>query len=448
MSVLREIPGRKSLLGIDAILEMQRKGPIAFYLDMWHTYGDIAKLEVGSKTILTIFHPDRVRYVLGNSANYIKGKSYNPSRELFEGFLRTSVGDEWNRQRRILSPFFSLQGVKKVGDRIISTVTQAIPQWEQYADSGEPIEILDQMVAIGGIFILQLLFSIEPHDSLVSLRQHLDKMSAVAMKRMLVPWQLPLWMPLASHRDAKQSMNLAVECLDDLIAQRRAIPQTDWPKDILTHLLLSEYENGKPMSDELIRGQIMGIFLGGYETVAKTLVLIWYLLAKHPHVAQKIQQEAAAVIGNKRPELDDFKQMTYTLQVVKEGMRIYPALPLYTRDVVADDVIDGYAIPAGSVVTLSPYVTHRHPDFWPNPEKFDPDRWQPTRERHVGEYFPFGLGRRTCLGNYLALLEAQIIIGMLSQRFSVHLVEGHVPELVMEGSLTSRNGMPMTIERV
>lgn len=450
MSVLQEIPGRKSLVGIDMVLEMQRKGLLDFFMDAWHTYGDMAKLQVGSSTTFLMIHPDYVRHVLSHSKNYIKGKSYDPARELLQGVIGLSVGEEWSNQRRILNPFFSLRGIQKVGYRIISLVKEAIPQWEQYADSGKTIEMLDQMLAINGIFILKLLFSTEPNESLFQLRQHLDQMFAIAMKRMLTPLRLPLWIPLQSHQDVKQAMTLALEYLDDLIAQRRALPQKDWPEDILSHLLLSEYKNGKPMSDELLKGQIMGVFLAGYESVAKTLVFIWYLLAKHPDIASKIQREAEAAIGNKHPELDDFKRMPYTLQVVKEGIRLYPTLPIYTRDAVVDDVIDGYAIPAGSIVTLSPYATHRHPDFWPEPEKFDPDRWQPARERErrVGAYFPFGIGQRICIGNNLALLEAQIIIGMLSRHFRPQLVEGHVPEVVMSGSLTSHNGMPMIIKRV
>ena len=147
------------------------------------------------------------------------------------------------------------------------------------------------------------------------------------------------------------------------------------------------------------------------------------------------------------PTLDDLKRLPYTLQVVKEVLRLYPAAPFYVRDAVRDTTITGRPVRAGTAIMLSPYYTHRHPGFWPDPERFDPDRWEPAHEsaRHPAAFHPFASGERVCIGNHFSLLESHILLAVLAHRYAPRLVPGFTPKWTMDGVLATKNGMPMQI---
>jgi cytochrome P450 len=189
------------------------------------------------------------------------------------------------------------------------------------------------------------------------------------------------------------------------------------------------------------------LFFAGHETTARTLSAAWYALASNPVVANRLHEELDRVLGDRDPAVEDLQSLPYTLQVIKEVLRLYRPAPFYVRDAVDEDTFDGYPIRAGSAVMLSPYYTHRHPDFWENPLQFDPDRWTPEREaaRHPNAYHPFAAGKRICIGNKFALLEAHILLALLARRFAPQMEEGYTPQWVMRGVLAPDKGLPMRI---
>ena len=163
---------------------------------------------------------------------------------------------------------------------------------------------------------------------------------------------------------------------------------------------------------------------------------------------RRLHAELDSVLGEAPPTINDLKKLPYTLQVVKEVLRLYPAAPMYARDAVADDDLDGVRIPTGTRTIAFAYATHRHPAFWDEPERFDLDRWLPEREaeHHAHAYHPFAIGPRICLGNNFSLLETHVMAAMLARRFKLRLKPGHVPQFDLLGTLGSRNGLPMLIE--
>ena len=179
------------------------------------------------------------------------------------------------------------------------------------------------------------------------------------------------------------------------------------------------------------------------------MTFLWYALSQQPAVAARLHAELDTVIGDRTPTIDDLRQLGYTLQIIKETLRLYPPAPMYARDAVGDDVIDGIPVPAGSRMLLFPYATHRHPAFWEDPEEFDPDRWLPEREaeRHPLAYHPFASGQRICIGNNFSLFESHILTAMLARRFAPQLAPGHQPQIDAAGTLISKNGLPMIIRR-
>jgi cytochrome P450 len=166
-------------------------------------------------------------------------------------------------------------------------------------------------------------------------------------------------------------------------------------------------------------------------------------------VATRLHAEVDIVLGDTVPTLAHLKQLPYTLQVIKETLRLYPAAPMYARDAAAPDTIDGIPVPVGARMVVMPYLTHRHPDFWADPLRFDPDRWEPAAEaaRHPYAYHPFAAGQRVCIGNNFSLFESHLLVALLARHFVLHKVPGHTPQWWMDGTLGSRNGLPMTVAR-
>src|SRR5690606_898881 len=199
----------------------------------------------------------------------------------------------------------------------------------------------------------------------------------------------------------------------------------------------------------LLRDEALTNFFAGYETSARAMSYTWYALAKNPEVKAKLHEELDRELGEELPTVDDLKRLPYTLRTIKETLRLYPPAPMYAKDVIDDDVLDGYLIEKGSVIMLFPYFTHRHPHFWDDPLRFEPDRHAPEaeKERHPQAYHPFGSGQRICLGNHYSLLETHIMLAILAQRIDPQLPPGYEANFVADGILNIRNGLPMILQR-
>jgi len=219
----------------------------------------------------------------------------------------------------------------------------------------------------------------------------------------------------------------AVKTLDrvvyGIIDQRRR--SGDDAGDLLSMLMLAkDEETGESMSDKLLRDEVMTLVLAGHETTANALAWAWYLLSKEPAVWRKLRAEVDDVLGDRVPTFEDLPKLKYTRMVLDETMRLYPPVWMFGRRALGEDVVRGYMIPADSLIAIGVYYTHRHRDFWPNPEGFAPVRWTPEAigSRPKYRYLPFGGGPRICIGNSFAIFEAQVILAMITQRYRLDLV--------------------------
>jgi cytochrome P450 len=447
------LPGRKSRLVLDAARDIKRKGFLNFLSDEWQQHGDLTRIQIGSRVLVLAVHPDMVRHIsVTNRENYDKLGSYDSTRKLLLGDgLVTSTGDLWRRQRRLMSPFFTPRGIEQFMPVILNDAQGFITRWDAKAAQGEPLEMLDEMMLITASIILRSLFTTESDETLLALKDDVETMIQFVSNLQNTPFKLPLWIKLGQNARYYQARERVHAYIQDVIAQRRAIPAERWPNDLLSRLMLArDEETGEAMSDSLLRDESITMFFAGHETTARTMTFAWYALAKYSDVARKLHAEIDEVLGDRQPTVDDLKRMPYTLQVIKETLRLYPAAPIYARDAVKPDVMDGKRIDAGSQMLLSPFLTHRHPGFWEDPERFDPDRWLPEREaaQHPYAYHPFAAGQRICLGNNFSMLESHVLLALLARRFAPRLVNpAHEPQLAMAGTLISRNGMPMRIVR-
>jgi cytochrome P450 len=258
----------------------------------------------------------------------------------------------------------------------------------------------------------------------------------------------PQLLPLASTRQFNKAMADLDAIVYKLIAERRK--STEDHGDLLGMLLQAkDPESGESFDDRQVRDEVMGFLIAGHETVSAALTWTWYLLTQNPESWRRLEAETESVLNGRTPVLEDVPKLVYTRMVLDEAMRLYPPIFVLMRSPQQDDEIGGYHIPAKSNVVICPYVTHRHPDFWENPEGFDPERFSPERSegRHRTAYLPFATGPRKCIGDTFALLEMQLAVAMAVQRFRLSLVPAHpmVPQPAI--SLRPRDGLMMKIAR-
>jgi cytochrome P450 len=207
-------------------------------------------------------------------------------------------------------------------------------------------------------------------------------------------------------------------------------------------------ESGAGMSDRQLRDEILTIFMAGHETTANELSWVWYLLATHPDAEARLHEELDRVLGGRMPAFADLAALTWTRMVIEETMRLYPPAHAIARRAIGEDWIGGARIPPGASISISMYVTHRNPNLWPEPARFDPERFAPAAVacRHRFAYLPFGGGQRVCIGNSFALAEAQLIVAAVAQRYRLRLAPGHPAEPIALLTLRPKNGIWVTLE--
>lgn len=431
------------------IYGIRSRGFLDFIGEQWRVYGDMFQVRIGRHTLVFAMHPDVVEHVNGSHRqNYDKVASYDSVRKYLLGNgLVASTGELWRRQRKLMAPFYTPKGVQAYAELMLRDGARLVERWEELAKKGTEIEISEEMTNVTASIILKAMFSSETMESIHQMKDAVETMISFVSDQM-AGLSLPVWLPTAKNRKYTAARDLVLRLINGIIAQRRRLDEARWPDDLLSRLMKArDEETGQAMSEGLLRDESITTFFAGHETTARTMTFAWYALAKNPEVTERLHEELDRVLGGRAPTADDLRQLPYTLQVVKETLRLYPAAPFYVRDAVRADQIRGFDIPAGAAVMLSPYYTHRHPHFWPDPEVFNPDRWTKEKEaaRHPHAYHPFAAGPRICIGNNFSLLESHLLLAMLAQRFTPKLREGFTPRWEMKGTLGIANGLPMAL---
>ena len=424
-------------------------GFLEFMGRQWRAHGDVFQVRIGRRTLMCALHPDAVEHVnVGQRHNYDKRASYDPVRKylLGEGLV-VSTGELWRRQRKLMAPFYTPKGVQAYAALMLRDGARLVDRWQALASAGTEVEIAEEMTLVTASIILKAMFSTETMESIHQMKDAVEAMITFVSAQ-LAGVGLPAWLPTAKRRRYDAARQLVHRSISTLIAKRRSIDEAQWPDDLLSRLMKArDDETGQAMSESLLRDESITTFFAGHETTARTMTFAWYALATNPQVTQRLHEELDRVLGGRLPTADGLRQPPYALQVIKEVLRLYPAAPFYVRDALAADQLGGFDVPAGAAVMVSPYYTHRHPQFWNRPEVFDPDRWTREQEssRHGYAYHPFAAGPRICIGNNFSLLETHLLLATLAQRFIPRLRAGFQPQWTMQGTLGIANGLPMVI---
>ncbi|MBN1669357.1 MAG: cytochrome P450 [Anaerolineales bacterium] len=443
-------PGPKGAPIVGGLFEMQRKGMIEYFMENWQQYGDIVRFPMGPIENYLLAHPDDVRYVLiENKDNYNKGISMAKLRlSLGEG-LFASEGQLWRKQRRLMQPMFTPRAIDQFAAAMVEDIEKLLGRWAVLNLEGQPFDVSTEMMSLAMGIIARTMFDLDIDQEAVEAGNAFTYVLEFVSQQTMRIIDLPLFIPTAANRKFKQSMQILDDFIFGIIEKRKDLPPEQQRDDLLGTLLKArDPETGEPMSLQQIRDEVVTIFFAGHETTAQALTWTWFLLAQHPPVEQKLHQELAEVLQGRMPGLQDVEQLVYTRMVIDEAMRLYPPIWVYARQAIADDVIGGYHIPAGSLISLSQFITHRHPDFWDEPEVFNPENFAPEQEvkRHKYAYFPFGGGQRICIGNNFALLEAVLALAAIAQQYRLHLLPGQDIQPKMVGTLRPNKPVMMTLE--
>jgi cytochrome P450 len=260
-----------------------------------------------------------------------------------------------------------------------------------------------------------------------------------------MPFYPPLSVPTPYNRRLRAAIHDLHQGIDAIIEARRL--SHDAQDDLLGMLMDARYDGHAGMDDAQLRNEVVTMFVAGHETTARLLAFAFYVLDQHRDVEMKLHQELDTVLDGRTPVMSDLPALAYTRMIVDETLRLYPPAWLFARQAVADDEVMGYHVPAGALVALSPYATHRHPAFWEDPERFDPERFSPARSaaRPKYAYMPFGGGPRQCIGNTFALSEAMLVLATVAQRFRLRMAPGAELKLAARTTLQPDGGLPMLL---
>lgn len=421
-------PGSKPVVGTLPLLQAD---PLGIIERATLQYGPVAKLPLLKLDGYVLGTPKLAHHVLvANPKNYVKqSRAYQMLRMVLGNGLVPSEGEFWKRQRRIAQPAFHRERLAGFGQVMVKAANEMVDRWQW----GQPFDFASEMMRVTLRIVGETLLSSDVTGDADHVGVALTEALEHLIHRTLHPLSPPEWVPTGRNRGFKKAVKVLDQVVLDLIAKRRAGggPQND----LLAMLMESkDPETGESMTDAQLRDEVMTIFLAGHETTANNLAWTMRLLGEHPEVEAKLVAESSAVLAGAPAAMETIHRMPYSLNVIRESLRLYPPVWSLGRLVLEDEVVDGYLLPKGSLVFISPWAIHRLPEFWPEPEKFDPDRWLTDDPRRLhGAYLPFSLGQRKCIGDQFAQAEAQLVLTTVLQRAKLELVPGQdfTPEPVI-----------------
>ncbi|MCP3105293.1 cytochrome P450 [Myxococcus sp. K15C18031901] len=417
MSPARLPPGPKGHFIAGNLVEFS-EDPLGFLTRCAREYGDVVR--VGKRNYL-LNHPDLIERVLVNGdGNFVKLAGVVQGQRHKGGFpeaMMNSEGEDWLRKRRLVQPAFHRKHVAACGETVVSLTERMLEAWPE----GTPRDVHADVSALALSIVSRFLFHTPIDDEV----QHVAAAVDAVMRHTDSPLRPPIWVPTPTNLRLRRALGRLEVLLEDLVRRYRERPSER--TDLLALLLSSPV----PLSEGQLRDELATMIMSGHETTADALVWAWYLLARHPEAEARLQEEVDAVLGGRSPGAEDLARLRYTEAVVKEAMRLYSPAWITSREALRDCELGGFHVPAGTMLAVSQWVTHRDPRYFDAPEDFRPERWlsEDAQRMHRYAYFPFGGGPRFCIGSALAMMETVLITACMAKRFRLELAPGCVARM-------------------
>ena len=413
---LPPLPKGKTLSGNLSQIRAQGK---QFYLNQSQKYNGVFRFRMLHETAYVVNEPGYLEQVfITNRSNFIKGRSWKTTRIFGGDGLLTSEGDFWLRQRRLSQPAFHRERLVGYSQVMSQYASRMVESWKQ----GETHNIFRDMRQLTLEIVCKTLFDADITNEGQKVGELVEAAVMAFNTLNNKTLNFPLNVPTRDNLQFKQASQKLDQFLYSLIDQRRTNASQD-KGDLLSTLVSVHDEDGSQMTTRQLRDEVLTLLMAGHETTASVLTWALYLLSKHPTIEARLSAELDEVLEGRPPTLSDLTKLTYTEQVIKETLRLYPSFWITVRDVVGECEIGGYTIPAGVRVCIMPWVIHRDPRYYSDPETFNPERWTPEFSKQLPKfaYLPFGAGPRQCIGNAFAMIEAQIVLTSILQRYNLAL---------------------------
>jgi cytochrome P450 len=443
---LERAPGPRGAPVVGSLFDAWRN-PLKLLHDGARDHGNVVRFRFGIYAYVLVSGVSEIQHVLvKNQKNYTKSRNYQGLKLVLGDGLLTSEGERWRRQRRLAQPAFHVQRLRGLATSMAGLTTETIERWKALPETGRTLDMHGEMMRLTFRIVGKTLCSADVEGD----AQAIGKAMTVAMQfanDYIEQFQLiPPWLPLPKNIRFQRARKTLDALVYRLIEEHRR--KGDHEGDLLGMLMsVTDEEGGGAMTPAQLRDEVLTLVLAGFETTANALTWTLYLLARHPEVARKLEEEAIRVLGGREATFEDLPRLEYTERVLSEAMRLYPPAWCFERQTVQADEIGGYAIPRGTTIAICPYVLHRNPMYWEAPDAFDPDRFLPERstERSRFAYLPFGDGPRICIGKGFAMMEMKIVLAMLAGAFQLRLASAEQVEVDPRITLRPKNGMRMTL---
>lgn len=393
--------------------------PLDFLLKKWKAEGDIFKFRLAHRYLIVISHPDYIKHVMQeNHMNYKKSLAYRKLKLLLGNGLFTSEGEYWLKQRRLSQPAFHKERIANYFGTMVSFTNLLMDKWTAESKLGNKIYLHKEMTELTLKIISKTLLGIELSEEGKIVEENLPFALNFMIRRVTSTINYPMSLPLKKHTQFKRAVQALYHSIGGIIKNKRL--QQDSGMDLLSTLMaVKDEETGERMSDQQLKDEVLTFFLAGHETSAVAVTWAIYLLMQNPEELAKLKSEIDNVLKDEEFNISHLKRLSYTTQVIKETMRMVSPVWVLGREALADDQLGRFDVKKGQSIIFSPYLVHRHPDYWESPEAFKPERFTPEREAkmHKFAYFPFGGGPRLCIGASFAMMEMQIILSLLIKNF-------------------------------
>ena len=436
----KKIPVRKGNWILGIALDLIRD-PLGFLTSVTAEFPGIVTYRFANRHVIYLSDPKLIKHVMQtNNKNYRKGLQYEPLKLVLGNGLLTSEGNFWLRQRRIAAPVFHRKYISSFADQMVLSTQNLISSWEK--DNGKVIDIYPQMMQLTLDIVGLTLLSTNVKDKASSVGPALGVLMGFAINRIRAIVKVPLWFPRPSNIRFRKKKKIIDDIVVNIIKKRRTTPSDHL--DLLDMLMKAkDEETGEQMTDEQLKDEVMTIFIAGHETTASALTFAWLLLSKHPEKQQKFHEELDRVLGGKTPQMEHVPQLEYTLQIINEAMRLYPPAWIVARRGINEDVIGEYKTAKGANILICPFAVHRDPKLWEQADEFIPERFEKEKMKDIDKfaYFPFGGGPRMCVGNNFALMEMQLAMAVIGQKYTIEEDATHQVKLDPLVTLRPKSGV-------
>lgn len=438
----KAVPGLAGVPLLGSLFDL-KSDSLGTYLRAQHQHGDLVRITAGPPgmraELYCVFSPAGAQQVLASDAARFRKDNhfYQEVRESFGNGLLTSQDEDYLRQRRLVQPLFTRRRVDGYAEVIAAETASVLTAWGEAP--GGIVDVSDEMTHLALRAVARILFGTDVEATADVVTGCFPVITEYVLRRGYSPANIPRDWPTPGNRRAAAAMDELYGVCDRIIAERRRAGADAGAEagagggasgeDLLTLLAGARSSHDGEFDAAELRDQVLIFLLAGHETTATSLCFALHLLARHPEEQSRARGEISRVLGDRTPGAADLDRLPYLTQVLKEAMRLYPAAPVIGRKAVAATRIGEHTVPAGADVILAPWVTHRHPAYWPDPDRFDPERFTPEAEAGRPRYawFPFGGGPRACIGQHFSMLESVIALAMILRAYEFEAVDTEIP---------------------